>query len=82
MLLFLGPHFEFPCTTVQSKITKVKFDKTITNFLSKIYELKIDITSYDIKKLDVDCNMLIFTRIYQNNHLTKLPPSIKVIYFS
>jgi Leucine-rich repeat (LRR) protein len=65
-----------------NKITKVKFDKTITNFLSKIYELKIDITSYDMANLDIDCNILIFTRICMNNHLINLPHNIKAICFS
>ena len=63
-----------------NRITKVKFDKSITNFLSKIYELKIDMTSYDMKNLVIDCNMLIFTRIY--NNLKNLPANLKTICFS
>ena len=63
-----------------NNITKVKNDKNLTNFLSKIYDLKINISCYDMKNLDIDCEVLIFTRIY--NNLTNLPANLKAIFFS
>jgi Leucine-rich repeat (LRR) protein len=63
-----------------NNITKVKFDKNLTNFLSKIYDLKINISCYDMKNLDIECEVLIFTRIY--NNLTNLPANLKAICFS
>lgn len=35
-----------------------------------------------MNNLDAECEALIFTWIYWGNHLTNLPPNLKVICFS
>jgi len=66
----------------QNNITKVKFAPTLIKFLSKIHDLKINMSSYNIRNLDTGCEVLIFTRIYIQNHLTNLPANLKFICIS
>ena len=62
-----------------NNIKNIVANNNICKFLSNIYTLKINISSYS-KYLDPNCEILIFYELFSD--LTKMLPNIKVCYLS
>jgi Leucine-rich repeat (LRR) protein len=70
---------ELTNNNIKNIITTNITSNSIYDFLSNIYDLKIDISSYS-NHLDPNCEILIFYKLYGD--LTKLLPNIKTCYLS
>ena len=62
-----------------NNIKNIVATDNICKFLSNIYTLKINLSSYS-SDFDPNCEIIIFSELY--SHLTKLVPNIKLCYLS
>ncbi len=62
-----------------NNIKNIVATDNICKFLSNIYTLKINLSSYS-SDFDPNCEIIIFSELYSN--LTKLLPNIKLCYLS